>query len=296
MNLISDTDGVRVDKFLAENTELTRSYISGLIDEGRLQINGRIAKSNTKLKCGDEICLDVPEVKELEILKQDIPLDIVYEDASVIVINKPQGMVVHPAAGNYEGTLVNALMAYCGDSLSGINGVARPGIVHRIDKDTSGLIIVAKTNEAHISLAQQIKEHSCAREYVALARGRFKNPEGTVDAPIGRNPGDRKKMCIIPSGKPAVTHYSVAEEFEGYSLVKCRLETGRTHQIRVHLASIGHPIACDPVYGIKKEKLKANGQLLHAERLTFTHPQTGERMSLTCPLPEYFEEILQKLR
>ncbi len=295
MNLISNVNGIRADVFLSENSDMTRSYISKLIDEGRLEINGKKAKANFKLKEGDSISLDVPQVRELQIIKQDIPLDIIFEDDEIIVINKPQGMVVHPAAGNYEGTLVNALMAYCGDSLSGINGIARPGIVHRIDKDTSGLIIVAKTNEAHLSLAQQIKEHTCAREYKALVKGRFKAEEGTVDAPIGRNPKDRKKMCVT-EGKPAVTHYRVIEEFKEYTLVKCRLETGRTHQIRVHMSHIGHPVACDPVYGVKKESLKAAGQLLHAYKLGFIHPKNGREMSLTCPLPDYFEEILQKLR
>ncbi len=296
MIFISDTSEKRVDVFLAEKSGLTRSYISNLISEGRLTVGGKTVKVSYKVKCGDEIELDIPELREPEIIKQNIPLDIVFEDSEIIVINKPQGMVVHPAAGNYEGTLVNALMAHCGDSLSGINGVARPGIVHRIDKDTSGLLVVAKTNEAHLSLAEQIKVHSCKREYLALARGRFKVPTGTVNAPIGRNPKDRKKMCAISGGRPAVTHYEVLEEFGEYTLVRCRLETGRTHQIRVHLSHIGHPLACDPVYGIKKEKLKAEGQLLHAETLEFTHPKTGENMRHSCEIPQYFKEILEKLR
>ncbi len=296
MNLISDVNGIRADVFLTEKSGMTRSYIAKIIAEGRLEINGKPAKANQKLKVGDTLCLDVPPPVEPKVVKQDIPLDIIYEDDEIIVINKPQGMVVHPAAGNYDGTLVNALMAHCGNSLSGINGVMRPGIVHRIDKDTSGLLIVAKTNNAHLSLAEQIKEHSCAREYKALLWGRLKTTEGTVDAPIGRNPKDRKKMCVIKGGKPAVTHYEVIEEFEGYTLVKCRLETGRTHQIRVHMSHIGHPVACDPVYGVKKEKLSADGQLLHAYKLGFTHPKTGEKTYLTCPLPDYFENILEKLR
>ena len=297
MELISETSGKRADAFLAEHTDMTRSYIAKLIGEGRLEINGKAAKSNTKLKYGDVLRLEIPPIAELEVSAQDIPLDIVYEDKDIIVINKPQGMVVHPAPGNPDGTLVNALMAHCGGSLSGINGIARPGIVHRIDKDTSGLLIIAKTNEAHLCLAGQIKEHTCAREYAALVHGRFKETEGIVNAPIGRNPKDRKKMCVTDKcSKSAVTHYRVLEHLGEYSLVECRLETGRTHQIRVHMSHIGHPVACDPVYGVKKEKLKANGQLLHAFRIGFTHPSTGRHMSLTCPLPEYFEKILETLR
>ena len=242
--------------------------------------------------------LNIPEVKPLETEAENIPLDIIYEDGDLIVVNKPQGMVVHPAPGNYGGTLVNALMYHCGDSLSGINGVARPGILHRIDKDTSGLLLVAKTDAAHIFLAEQIKEHSLSRYYEALVFGNIKEDSGTVDKPLGRNPKDRKKMCIVKSGgKEAVTHYEVLERFGGYTHIRCKLETGRTHQIRVHMQSLGHPVACDPVYGVKKGKIKWDGgQLLHAKMLGFIHPTTKKYMEFSAPLPDYFENILQKLR
>jgi len=288
--------GLRVDKFLALCDSLTRSYIQRLIDENRLKINGKISKSNQKLKSGDIVELDVPDVVPLDAESEDIPLDIVYEDDQLLIVNKSQGMVVHPASGNFSGTLVNALLYHCNGNLSGINGVARPGIVHRIDKDTSGLLLVAKTNEAHLSLAAQIKAHTLTRKYIALVHGRLKNPEGTIDAPIGRSPKDRKKMCVThTNSKQAVTHYKVTEDFGTYNLVECRLETGRTHQIRVHMSYIGHPVVGDPVYGIKKEAFKTGGQLLHAATLGFIHPLIGEYIEINCPLPQYYEKILEQL-
>lgn len=287
--------GERVDKFLSAETEYTRSYIAKLADEGFLCVNGKTAKVNYKLRSGDEIELDVPDLQPYEVTEEDIPLDIVYEDEHILAVNKPQGMVVHPAAGNYSGTLVNALMHHCKGNLSGINGVARPGIVHRIDKDTSGVLLVAKTNAAHLHLAEQIKVHSVTRKYIALVHGHLKEQEGTVDAPIGRNPKDRKKMCVTQTNsKNAITHYRVLEEFRGYSLVECRLETGRTHQIRVHMSHIGHPVAADPVYGPKKDALGKGGQFLHAKMIGFIHPVNNEYMELSAPLPQEFLDILDK--
>lgn len=290
-------ENVRVDKFLSEISGKSRSYIEKLAQDGLLKVNGKPVKVSTKLKENDEVEIEIPETVPLDVEKEDIPLDVVYEDSELIIVNKPQGMVVHPAPGNYSGTLVNALLNHCGDSLSGINGVARPGILHRIDKDTSGLLIVAKNDESHIFLAEQIKEHSFKREYTALLFGNLKEDGGTVEGNIGRNPKDRKKMCIIKSGKEAVTHYTVLQRFGGYTLVKCRLETGRTHQIRVHMQSLGHPVACDPVYGVKKEKIKWDGgQLLHAGVIGFIHPKTKEYMEFSAPLPEYFEKIVSTLK
>jgi len=287
--------GERVDKFLSAETEYTRSYIAKLADEGFLCVNGKPAKVNYRLREGDEIELNVPDIKPYEVTEEEIPLDIVYEDEHILAVNKPQGMVVHPAAGNYNGTLVNALMHHCKGNLSGINGVARPGIVHRIDKDTSGVLLVAKTNSAHLHLAEQIKVHSVTRKYVALVHGHLKEQEGTVDAPIGRNPKDRKKMCVTQTNsKNAITHYRVLEEFKGYSLVECRLETGRTHQIRVHMSHIGHPVAADPVYGPKKDALGKGGQFLHAKMIGFIHPATNQYMELFAPLPQEFLDILDK--
>lgn len=289
--------GIRLDKYLSEVSEFSRSYISKLARDGQVLVNSTPRKVSFKLDVGDVVSLEIPEAQPAEAQPENIPLDIVFEDSCMLVVNKPQGMVVHPAAGNPSGTLVNALLYHCGDSLSGIGGVARPGILHRIDKYTSGLLLVAKTDKAHISLAAQIKEHSLTRKYNALVHGHFKEPEGTVEGPIGRSPKDRKKMCInYDNGRDAVTHYRVLQEFEKYTLVECRLETGRTHQIRVHMASIGHPVACDPVYGVKKEPLSANGQLLHAATVGFIHPESGDYMEFTAPRPDYFENILKKLR
>ena len=294
-NFIAD-ENIRIDKFLAERLEgITRSRIQHLVEDGNVTVDGKTVKPNHKLKCGQNVCVDVPEAKETDIKAEDISLDIVYEDEHLLVVNKPQDMVVHPAAGNYEGTLVNALLHHCGDSLSGINGVIRPGIVHRIDKDTSGLLLVAKDDVTHNGLAEQIKEHSLTRKYVALVHGNFRQDEGTVDAPIGRHPTDRKKMCITDkNSKNAVTHYKVLQRFMEYTLVECRLETGRTHQIRVHMASLGHPVMGDKTYGVKKEKYNLKGQLLHAKLLGFVHPVTGEYMEFETEIPERFEKFLKK--
>lgn len=285
----------RIDSFVASVTEFSRSHIASLADADGIFVNGKAVKKNFKLKDGDKIEIDLPEAQTLDITAENIPLDVVYEDDDVIVVNKPQGMVVHPAPGNYSGTLVNALMYHCGSSLSGINGVIRPGIVHRIDKDTAGLLVVAKNDNAHMYLAEQLKEKKANRRYLALALGKV-NEAGTIDKPIGRSQNDRKKMAIVPNGRNAVTHYSPIEEYLGYTLLECVLETGRTHQIRVHLASIGHPIAGDKVYGAKNDKIKSNGQLLFAKTLGFNHPKTGEYMEFSAPMPFYFEEILKKLR
>ncbi|MFA7636221.1 MAG: RluA family pseudouridine synthase [Monoglobales bacterium] len=289
--------GIRLDKYLSEVSGFSRSYISKLVDDGLVLVNDRPQKVSFKLDVGDSVSLEIPESPSAEPKPENIPLDIVYEDECMLIVNKPQGMVVHPAAGNFSGTLVNALLYHYGENLSGVGSESRPGILHRIDKDTSGLLLVAKTDEAHISLAAQIKAHRLTRKYIALVHGHFKEPEGTVDAPIGRSPKDRKKMCInYDNGRDAITHYRVITEFEKYSLLELRLETGRTHQIRVHMASLGHPVACDPVYGVKKEQLSADGQLLHAAAIGFIHPLSGEYMEFSAPLPDYFEAILKKLK
>jgi len=289
-------ENIRIDRFIASHLEgVTRSHIQKLIDDGFVLVDGKIVKSNYKLKNGQNIEVTVPKAKQLDIKAEDIKLDIVYEDEHMLVVNKPQNMVVHPAAGNYEGTLVNALMHHCGDSLSGINGVIRPGIVHRIDKDTSGLLLVAKDDETHIGLSEQIKEHSLTRKYIAIVHGNFKNDEGTVDAPIGRHPTDRKKMCITEkNSKNAVTHYKVLQRFMEYTLVECKLETGRTHQIRVHMASLGHPVMGDKTYGVKKEKYNLTGQLLHAKIVGFVHPITKEYMEFETEIPERFKKFLNR--
>ncbi len=298
MQICVETSGTRLDVFLAEsNAELTRSRIQKLILDGNIKVNGSVVKANYKLREGDKIELTIPPPKDTELKAEEIPLDIVYEDEHMLVVNKPQGMVVHPAAGNLEGTLVNALMAHCGDNLSGINGEVRPGILHRIDKDTSGLLLVAKDDRAHLGLSEQIKAHSLTREYMALVHGKIKEDSGTIDAPIGRDPKDRKKMTITnKNSRDAVTHFYVLERFDKYTLVRCRLETGRTHQIRVHMSKNGHPIVGDPVYGRKKEELKLNGQLLHARKVGFIHPVLGEYMEFEKDAPDYFEEVLVRLR
>ena len=294
---VNNSENIRIDKYLINNTEgFTRNNLKKIIDDGNVTVNGKSVKANYKPKNNEEIVILVPDPVTLDLKAEEIPLEIVYEDNDLLVINKPQGMVVHPACGNYEGTLVNALLNYCKDSLSEINGVIRPGIVHRIDKDTSGLLLVAKNNKAHLSLAEQIKEHTAGREYLALTIGELKE-DGTVNAPIGRSEKDRKKMAITyKNSKEAVTHYYIEEKYEGYTLVRCKLETGRTHQIRVHLASLGKPILGDMVYGPKKQKFSLNGQTLHAYKISFNHPTTNERMEFQCELPEYFKNILSKLR
>ena len=299
-------EGERIDVYLAREADMTRSAVQKLIDEGAVSAKGVPVRKNYKLRYGDEITVVLPEPEVLDVIPQNIPLDIVYEDEYLLVVNKPKGMVVHPAAGNPNGTLVNALMYHCHDSLSSINGVIRPGIVHRIDKDTSGLLIVAKCNEAHLGLAEQIKEHSFTRIYNAVVAGNFKEDSGTVDAPIGRHHIDRKKMAVLHSGcagaREAVTHYVVKERFGAYTYLELKLETGRTHQIRVHMASIGHPVLGDPVYKPNHDKFERanmtllNGQCLHARVIGFTHPITGQELYFDSGLPEYFEQILGKLR
>ena len=289
--------GSRLDAFLALNLEgKTRSAVQKLMDQGKVLVNGKAGRKNDKVKPGDSIQVEIPEPEPLELLPQDIPLDIVYEDEHLLVVNKPKGMVVHPAPGNPDGTLVNALLYHCGQSLSGINGVIRPGIVHRIDKDTSGLLMVAKNDLAHQSLAAQIAAHTFTRMYNTVVYGNLKTDEGTISAPIARHPTDRKKMAVVPGGREAVTHYRALERLPGFTLVECRLETGRTHQIRVHMAHIGHPVAGDPVYGPKKCIASLNGQCLHARLLGFVHPATGEYMEFDSGLPPYFTDFLEKLR
>lgn len=291
----SEDKGSRIDKYISDNiAELTRSAVQGLIEKGLVLAEGKAVSKNYKLRGGEEISVEIPEPEPMDAVPEDIPLDIVYEDDDLLVVNKPKGMVVHPAHGNYTGTLVNALLHHCGDSLSGINGVIRPGIVHRIDKNTSGLLIVAKNDASHLKLAEQIKEHSFTREYEAVACGYFKKTEGTVDAPIGRHKTDRKKMCVTTeNSRNAVTHYSVIKQYGGYAHVRLRLETGRTHQIRVHLSYIGHPVLGDDVYG--KPYKGIEGQCLHARKIGFIHPATGEYMEFVSDLPDYFVSILAKL-
>ena len=286
----------RLDLLLSRELDLTRSAVQRLLEDGAVTLEGLPPKKNRKTAPGEVYTVALPDPETTGALPQNIPLDVVYEDADVIVINKPVGMVVHPAAGHPDGTLVNALLYHCGNSLSGINGVLRPGIVHRIDRDTSGLIIAAKNDAAHLSLAAQLEDHSLYREYHAIAVGGFKEDSGTVDAPIARHPVDRKRMAIDRvKGKSAVTHWEVLERYSGYTYLKCRLETGRTHQIRVHLASMGHPLLGDTVYGAKKPVPGLAGQCLHAKKLTFTHPATGERLTVECPLPDWFETQRRKL-
>ncbi len=289
--------GMRIDKYLSNNIEgKSRSFIQGLIDSDSVIVNGKNIKSNYKLKENDLLEVVMPEPIELDVKPENIELNIIYEDKDIIVLNKPQGVVVHPAPGNYSGTLVNGLLYHCND-LSGINGVIRPGIVHRIDKDTSGILVIAKNDEAHNALAEQFKEHSIKREYYALVEGKFNNLEGTIDRPLGRNKKDRLKMAIVEDGKRAITHYKVLEQYNNNtSLVKCILETGRTHQIRVHMSSIGHPLVGDPLYGSKKQKFKLNGQVLHAKTLGFIHPTSKEYMEFDSELPKYYLDLLNLLR
>lgn len=292
----SDIDR-RIDVFLANKLEsFSRSYIQDLIKKGKATINGKTVKSNYRLREGESIVLDIPKPEPLEILPENIPLDILYEDDDVILVNKPKGMVVHPAAGHYSGTLVNALLYHCKDNLSGINGVLRPGIVHRIDMDTTGVIIACKNDNAHQHIAKQLAEHSITRRYVAIVTGNLKDDEGVVNAPIARSKNDRKKMAVDKEGKTAVTHYKVLERLNNYTYIECVLETGRTHQIRVHMSYIHHPLLGDEVYSGKKESMKLEGQCLHARVLGFIHPRTNEYMEFEAPIPEYFNEILRKFR
>lgn len=292
-----ETAGERLDKALSsEYEELSRSFLQKLIKEGAVYVNGKAVRPSRILAEGDIVGFELPEPETLKIEPQDIPLDVLYEDEDVILINKPRGMVVHPAPGHPDGTLVNALLYHCKGSLSGINGVLRPGIVHRIDRDTTGVIIACKNDNAHKSLADQLKVHSITRRYTALVRGGFKEEEGTVDAPIGRSPKDRMKMAVTEDGKRAVTHFRVLERFSGYTLIECRLETGRTHQIRVHMTYLGHPLAGDPVYGTGKDPFACAGQMLHARVFGFVHPRTGAYMEFEAPLPADFEAVLARLR
>ncbi|MEW6661634.1 MAG: RluA family pseudouridine synthase [Bacillota bacterium] len=287
--------GARLDLFLAEKyPKLSRSRIQGIINERLLTVNQKVEKPSYRIRSGDRIEFKVPEPAPLEVEPEQIPVEVLYEDQDLVVVNKPQGMVVHPADGNNSGTLVNALLFHCQD-LSGINGRLRPGIVHRIDKDTSGVLVVAKTDFAHQGLAEQIKQHSVARVYTALVRGNLANERGTVDAPIGRHPVDRKKMAVVPGGRKAVTHYRVLKRFRGYDLIEARLETGRTHQIRVHMAYIGHPLVGDPRYGSANNELGLEGQALHATTLGFVHPRTGGYLEFSAPLPQRMELAIRRL-
>lgn len=294
--------GRRIDKVLSEYFDnYSRSFIKKLFEDGQILVNGKSVKPSYNIKNGDTCDISVPDPVNIEIEPEDIPLDIIYEDSDVILVNKPKGMVVHPAPGNYDRTLVNALLWHCGDSLSGINGVIRPGIVHRIDKDTSGLLIVAKNDAAHIGLAKQISAHSFYRAYHAVCVGRPRSDKGDISAPIGRNPNDRKKMAVVADGRYALTHYSVLDAYRGYSYLELVLETGRTHQIRVHMSSIGHPLFCDSVYGAGHTPLekqladKIGGQCLHAKKIGFVHPITGKDMFFDSSLPDYFEYLLDRL-
>jgi len=298
IRLVSDADGIRVDLWLSEKLErYSRTYIKKLIDDSLVLVNGKTVKSNHRLKPGDEIVLSIPEPVTLEVKPEKINLDIVYEDNDIIVVNKEKGMVVHPAAGNYTGTLVNALMEYCGDSLSDINGVIRPGIVHRLDKETSGLLIVAKNNRAHEVLSDMLKRHEIDRTYIALAHGVIAENSGRVEAPIGRHPVDRKKMAVnTKNGKRAVTRFEVIERFRNATYLRLNLETGRTHQIRVHMSYIGHPLIGDTVYGGPSKGFDIEGQALHAKKLAFKHPVTKEDVVFETGIPGYFEKILNQLK
>ena len=295
LTLSADITGERADQFLSRSVEgLTRSAAQKLLEEGRVTLKGKAIKKNAKLSRGDTLSVEIPAPEAVDIVAQNIPLDVVYEDEDVIVVNKPVGLVVHPAPGHPDGTLVNALLYHCGDSLSGINGEIRPGIVHRIDRDTSGLIIAAKNDAAHLALAAQLEDHSLSRVYECVVQGTLREDEGTVDAPIGRHHTDRKKMAVVLNGKRAVTHYTVLGRYNGYTHTQCRLETGRTHQIRVHMAHTGHPLLGDEVYGGRSVKSLA-GQCLHARKLSFIHPRTGKLITVESPLPDWFTAVLNKL-
>lgn len=296
LTVAPEEETLRLDVLLSRRVEgLTRSAAQRLLEEGKVSLQGRPLKKNHRLRAGEALELCLPDPVPTDARPQNIPLDIVYEDADVAVVNKPRGMVVHPAPGNPDGTLVNALLAHCGQSLSGVGGAIRPGIVHRIDKDTSGLLIIAKNDRAHLALSAQLKDHTLSRVYEAVAIGSLKEDRGTVDAPIGRSLRDRKRMAVVPDGRRAVTHYEVLARYPGYTYLRCQLETGRTHQIRVHMAYLGHPLAGDPVYGPKNDPERLGGQCLHARELTFVHPTTGQTVHLTCPLPDWFSGFLDRL-
>lgn len=297
IDVLESQAGIRIDKFLSDELpELSRSYIQKLIKDELITVNEKTVKANYKLDTGDLVVVEQPTLKEPDILAEDIPLEILYEDSDLLIVNKPKGMVVHPSAGHYSGTLVNALMYYCKDDLSGINGVMRPGIVHRIDMDTTGSLLVCKNDFTHQHIAEQLKEHSIKRIYHAIVHGVIKEEEGTIDAPIGRHPIERKKMSINhKSGKEAITHYKVIQRFQNYTYIQCQLETGRTHQIRVHMASIRHPLLGDTVYGPAKCPFKLQGQTLHAKTIGIVHPRTGEYIEVDAPLPEYFSSLLKRL-
>ncbi len=291
-----DEEGYRLDVYLSEQLgDMSRSYIQKIIKDKKVEVNGKVEKAKYLVKEDDKIKIEIPTPKLLEVLPQDIPIDIVYEDNDVLIVNKPQNMVVHPAPGNYENTLVNAILYHCKDKLSSINGVIRPGIVHRIDKDTSGLLMIAKNNNAHNSLAEQLKDHSITREYEFICHGVVKEDKITVDKPLGRNPKDRLKMAIVKDGKRAVTHFEVIQRFDNFTHMRARLETGRTHQIRVHALSINHPLLGDPVYGPKNSKFKLEGQTLHAKKIGFIHPTTNEYIEFDSELPNYFKDVIKKL-
>ncbi|MGI1690132.1 RluA family pseudouridine synthase [Thermoanaerobacter uzonensis] len=290
-----EDEGKRIDVFLAAELDYTRSYIKKLIVDGLVFVNGKTVKPSYKVKENDEVVVNIPEAEKIDVLPENIPLDILYEDDDIIVINKPQGMVVHPAPGNYSGTLVNALLYHC-KNLSGINGILRPGIVHRLDKDTSGVMVIAKNDKAYISLSNQIKKRSVFKKYVAIVEGVIKDEEGKIEALIGRHPVDRKKMAVIEDGRYALTLYKVLERFKENTLIEAVIKTGRTHQIRVHMAYIGHPVVGDPVYGFKKQKFKLEGQALHSRVLGFIHPTKGVYMEFEAPLPEYFKKLIEILR
>lgn len=297
MEFTAAQEGLRVDVFLAGCLpELTRSAVQRLLAEGGVTCGGAPVRKNARTEAGAVYAVTLPEARPVETAAQDIPLDIVYEDEDVLVINKPKGLVVHPAAGHEDGTLVNALLAHCGESLSGVGGERRPGIVHRIDKDTSGLLVAAKNDFAHLALSAQLADHTMARTYEAVVCGNLRDDAGTVDAPIGRHPTDRKRMAVTQkNARRAVTHWSVIARYNGYTHIRCELETGRTHQIRVHMAHIGHPLLGDLVYGHKRPEKGLSGQCLHARALRFIHPRTGELVTFTCPLPEYFQDVLARL-
>ena len=295
--IVTEEEGDRLDVYLSEQLgDMSRSYIQKLIKEKKVTVNDKLEKAKYLVKEDDKVSIQIPAPKILEVVPQNIPIDIVYEDKDILIVNKPQDMVVHPAPGNYEGTLVNAILYHCKDNLSSINGVIRPGIVHRIDKDTSGLLMIAKNNNAHNSLAEQLKEHSITREYQFICHGVVKEDKITVNKSIGRNPKDRLKMAVVKDGKNAVTHFEVIKRYENFTHMKAKLETGRTHQIRVHAKYLGHPIVGDKTYGIKNQKFNLEGQLLHAYKLELTHPTTEKRITFECKLPDYFEKVLSKLK